>query len=463
MPLFEVSPAEIVRLDPFAFVDVMNHLLRAEADSLGILPSDVDTTLRTTDPDGGVDAAVTAPDSLVERWIPVGRSVWQFKASDLASSKKLREEFNKPGVQAALERGGGYRLIIGEELTPIKVDNRRKWLSECLKERGLNLEQGKILFAPQIAQWASEHLAIAQLPYFRRPLGDLTRFDEWAKRRIHQVPFCEDTERHKIIATIRDILSGQNKLNHLRIEGRPGVGKTRLALEAFRSPGLRERVLYASNPDEIPQGLFAWIRANHYVRAILIVDECDADRADRMAHHADECGGRVVVLTIGQGGALAVTTDFPEGIFPLEILSDQKIEEIVAKVSPSLPDEAIRFVVRMASGYVKLATALGSALVRKPGLVSAADLARSYDVQLVLSALLPDGNLRKGMKAAALLRRVGWEGEVAQEGQIVASFMGIGWTELQDSVGQVVREDLVAKQGRYRYVTPHILAVWLAA
>lgn len=78
--------------------------------------------------------------------------------------------------------------------------------------------------------------------------------------------------------------------------------------------------------------------------------------------------------------------------------------------------------------------------------------------------MLPDRNDQRAMRAVALLRRVGWHGDLAQEGQIVCEFLGLDWNDTQDRIQQIEDErGLIARQGRYRYVTPHLLAVWLAS
>lgn len=73
--IFEIKPEEIKSLRDVEFVDMMNHLLCAEADRVGVPPNNVSTSLRVNDPDGGVDARTVIPEGLEYRWIPLSLSV----------------------------------------------------------------------------------------------------------------------------------------------------------------------------------------------------------------------------------------------------------------------------------------------------------------------------------------------------------------------------------------------------
>ena len=78
MTLFEVSEKDIEGLTAEPFVDFMNHLLRAEAYRLEIPQQDVHTSLRITEPDGGIDARIEKGASAEGLWFPNIRSIWQF-------------------------------------------------------------------------------------------------------------------------------------------------------------------------------------------------------------------------------------------------------------------------------------------------------------------------------------------------------------------------------------------------
>jgi hypothetical protein len=57
-PLFDIEERDIEYLTEPQFVDVLNRLLKAEAQKFGIPVQDVNTTMRLNDPDGGIDAQI---------------------------------------------------------------------------------------------------------------------------------------------------------------------------------------------------------------------------------------------------------------------------------------------------------------------------------------------------------------------------------------------------------------------
>lgn len=456
MPLFEVRAEEIERLDNNRFVDFMNRLLRAEGSAVGILQANIETSVRQYEPDAGIDARVTGASG--SEWIPEGLSVWQFKSSDL-EPYEIREEFQKPGVQEAVRAGGTYCLVIGESLTPIRQRNRKEELVHLFVAAGIDPPHYRLYTADQVANWALQHPSFAL--WFDHPVGALTRWEKWANNPQFQLPFYADEQRSQIIEDCRRYLREDSDIIHLRIAGRPGVGKTRLALEICREEGLRERVIYADCPKAIPDEFWTWLENNLQTCAVLVVDECDHEVADRFARRAQRCHGRVRLLTIGP--ANGDIRFWPLGFYLLEILSGEIIEKLLKESFPALPKEAVLYVARLSSGYVKLAFLMAEALERHPEIVTTGDLVRTLEIKELLQEIVPDERTRKVMQGLALLSRVGWEEEVNVEGKALMEFMHLEWGEAQSLVGGLVRKGLIARSGRYRYITPHLLAVWLAA
>jgi hypothetical protein len=76
---------------------------------------------------------------------------------------------------------------------------------------------------------------------------------------------------------------------------------------------------------------------------------------------------------------------------------------------------------------------------------------------------MPDHTDRRVLQSVSLLTRVGWDDERDSEGKAVTEFMGLDWLDSRMRVHKFENEGFIAKQGRYRYVTPHLLAVWMAS
>lgn len=463
---YGLSEEEIERLDQIRFVDFMNRLLRAEGHRAQILPTNVQTTLRINDPDAGIDARVRdAPDT--SRWIPKGLSVWQYKAGDIAPVEIYRNDPEKPGefykasVQEAVQQGGSYCFVVGVDITPTKVKHREKALDRCFNAAGLD-PKGSLYTAAHIAEWASEHPSLVLR--LRPILADFSRWEQWSQERLFQTPFYSDSQRQEILRGVREQLSGVGDRVHVRIEGPAGVGKTRLALEICRLEGLNERTLYAADPGLVPPRLFNWLSSQPSTTAIIVVDECDRIQADGLARQATHCNGRVRVLTVGPAPDATIAPIGEPGINVLETLNDESMHQLLGRVFPTQPMEIRGFCVQFSSGYVKLAVALSTAIERDPTIASIQNLPHINEIRPVLDRfVVTDPVDRRVMRGIALLNRVGWEGQVAAEGQTIMRFMGVEWPDARDRAGDLLRRGLISRRGRYLYVTPHLLAVWLAS
>jgi hypothetical protein len=289
-------------------------------------------------------------------------------------------------------------------------------------------------------------------------------WNDWAVKGTFNNNFVADEERTAAIEGFRQRLRARSDdFCFLRIEGLAGVGKTRLALEVFRDSPLSDLVLYASNPDLIPQALWTYVRSNN-VELVLVVDECKYERHLWLREQASPCEGRVRLLTIGQRYQPEdCGTDTP-GLLNLGRLKDEAMKILVKTSYAGLPDEWVGFVTAAATGFVKIAVALAESLMRAKEPLTVSRLIRSREIRPLLEAMLPDPADRQAMEAVALLRRVGWTDDLAIEGQTVCELLELGWRDTQRRIQRIEDQmGLVSRQGRYVYATPHLLAIWLAS
>lgn len=464
--IFDVDETDVSRMDPVGFVNFVNHLLRAEGNRVGIPSVNVHTSLRVNTPDGGVDARVE--DNVQQSdWIPLGTSVWQFKSGKDHEQAKIRKEFQKSGVQEVLKAGGSYRIVVCDDLGNTQLQDRKKVLEDCCRDAGFSSDCARIYAADKIAAWARRHPSMRLLISNPFP-GGLYRWETWASQPRFKNLFQPDAQRSDLMAAIRQHSIGTASRTWLSLEGLAGVGKTRLVLESLRphsqQDGLAERVLYAERPDDVPLDLFQWMQTTATAELVLVVDECSREESDRLERQAERSEGRIRLITVGQAQEAQLFDRSQADGFLLEKLTNESMRALLEKVDSSLPYETASFIVTVASGFVKLAVALAIAIQRRPGLVSVHQLALDRDVHAVVRQfLVPDETDRRVMRAVALMTRVGWEGDLEQEGRIVTAFLGLDWSEARSRVARLVNDGLIAKQGRYRYVTPHLLAVWLAS
>lgn len=468
---FQIDSDDVARLSQIDLPRVLNRLIRAEADLLGVPFEGVQTSLRMNDPDGGIDARVRTG-GVGGRWLPAGVSAWQFKAQRKLTPAEMRKEVKKPGVRrtllraensaadagkddgldAANEGGRAYCLVLGGDPTPEEIEQMRTQLSQVVAGEYPGA-RAILLTAGDIAQWATEHPTLAF--EFGRPVNGVMPVERWrAQQPAHRVPFRPDAARTTMAEEIRARWTEADGPAHLRIQGSAGVGKTRLALELYRDAA--GDVLYAPDPSAIVE-LCTWVADHPRAHATLIVDECDAQADVKFAEWAYATGGRLRLLTVGPANVRGSSPT----VYDLPPLGEDALADIVAATATALSPEQVRWVARVARGYVKLATTLALQVAR--GVTATRDLTSTYDVSLILKQLLPDERVRSAMEGLALVTRVGWDGDLEVEGQAIAEFIGMPWNEMREHIGrQMAETGLVAKQGRYRYVTPEILALWLA-
>ena len=70
---------------------------------------------------------------------------------------------------------------------------------------------------------------------------------------------------------------------------------------------------------------------------------------------------------------------------------------------------------------------------------------------------------RDALTVVALLSHVGWDEEHEVEGQTLSKHMGIEWPNCRRVIQRLEKRGYIGRAGRYRYVTPELLAIWFAA
>ena len=460
----KIVEKEIEALGAGGLVEILNTLLRLEGQSIGMNQVDIQTTsVRLTAGDGGVDARVqNAPTG--SDWIPAGLSVWQSKSGNDHTPAKLKMEFAKPKVQEALDAGGMYIVWVGDDVNAGKAqDDRRKALIECCNEKGIPPERCKILFAGQIANWANSFASVA-FQFRGEKSAGLIVWSDWAVLNRYSNTFASDEVRTAVMQDYKERFeTNGSEFVFLRLEGQPGVGKSRLALETFRGTALENLILYASNLYGIPGSFWPYLQSNN-TRMILVVDECSYLEHRDLQERAELCQGRVKLLTIGQRYLSGQQDAVPSDTFLLDRLDDDAMKRLLGISYPLLPAEWLDFIVGASTGFVKIAIGLAKQFSVTGQPQSLSELIRSREVRPLLEAMLPDSEDRRAMEVVALLRRLGWEGDMAEEGRAVCEFLNRDWRDTQTRIQRVEDQlGLIGRQGRYRYVTPHLLAVWLAS
>jgi hypothetical protein len=450
----EVSRALQGHADRFtAFVDA---LIRAEAHLGGVPDAAVITNQRYSIPDGGVDTEC-GQEVLSDRSGALrARSVWQYKAMKRGDIR-IPTLFDGSHVRERVKQGYAFRLAVAGEFPADVVARMQESISQEIAKFCQGAPDPLVLNASALAAWTKGLPAIV-LEFLRPP--DLQfqaiHLEAWARtaRNITR-RFVEPANWSAIASAIGrhvDFSSGVGDIV-LPLQGEPGVGKTRLALEALdRIPGARELVLYTDD-GEAGSRIARWLMNDPFVRGILVVDECSlASRRSLQALIAAEAA-RLRVITIDTADT-QLSTQAPQYSVPK--MAQATLEEVLEQNFPDVPPDRRRLYAGVADGYPAFA----------------ADLCRNHDRVVAAGGFGPvmpsvEEYLRYRLTAeevdvvtaVSLVGSLGFKDEAEHELQGLCGLLGLPGSALRKA-GQQLHEQsgFIRLRGRYFYVTPPVVA-----
>jgi hypothetical protein len=444
---YDVTPQQIVGLGPSGLQAFVARLVRAEVGACGGDGTKVYTSGDVNIPDGGIDILVRdAPKG--STWVPAGTSLWHVTSSrPKALPAWIKGHLvGRPAVRAEHKRGARSVFAVGASLTAV------------VAERIEREHKIRLMDSERLAAFARRHPAEALrlqehpvLPLIEEALGTV-RGD---------YPFLWDSSRENARDRILDYV--RNGGEPLRVEGRPGIGKSRLVLEALSGqPGEDIRVIYSPDStfraDHPGFQLIRRIAADPAKTAILVFDECLGSEHPRWADQLLPAKERVRLITIGPAKDVS-SAGTPDDIVTVEPLPEEKIRQFLSQ-NFQLPPELIDVLVRECGGFIKAAELLGRYLAKNPGDASAARLAELVGRGELFHRAL--GARSRHMEMLALFRDLGWYQEQRGEAGAVASHLGVSEAEFRREIDSARSEGIVQPRAGRLYVTPEVLANQLA-
>lgn len=451
---YSVKPQRIEGLES-AFTGFINRLLLNECARASMRAYEFRIDYQDFSPDGGVDAEiVNARDT---EWIPGGRSAWQFKRGDLKPAECKEEIAGAVFARELINSGAAYRLVIGRRLTAQKINNRR----DALLETAINLgiltqeqdERIQVFDANSLALWASEFPALSLSPILGGPVDVSTDFEYWSESDHHRFVWIPNQDREQAIREILEYLRNP-ETKGLRIQGPGGIGKTRLVMESLRNSEFMPLVVYVK--DEIGSILINYLSRDNRA-AVLVVDDCNANRHKTMVEGIPT-GATLKLITIGQ----VEEYPFRDPVIPVKRMEDEDIKRLLETNYQEISTEVERVITAYSEGNPEWAIVL-SERVKREGITQAADLIHRGDITEFITAMLPEGDDFFVTTVLALLKRVGWDRDLRYQLITLAEFAGRDAKDLEAIRHQLEQQGLIEQQGRYRAISPHPLAVFLAA
>lgn len=480
--VLEVGYEDIERLSDRQLTDLLRRLLYLEAQSFNIPMSSVAVPLKIDVPDGGEDGRIRwdgQPDHT--DWIPSRFTVFQCKACKMDARECGREvliqktQELKPRIEEVLDAGGSYVLFYGrscnENETQPRVNEIRRAIASAGKAYA-DTADIRIYDANRIAGWVNKYIAavVAVLAYVGGPMPEgLLTWNEWAGYGGHELGYVTS---EKLAGHIRDIRNHFREPRRVaRICGLPGLGKTRLALEAFRPPKdpaedlfgqmQSSHVVYldaAGTGQRLPVTVAGWRRKG--LTGTLVVDNCPLDLHQHLCKEIQHRDSLMSLLTLDYEPGHAGPDSY---VIQMEPAPDEVIRGMLEQAFPELPRADMDRIVSFAQGFPLMAVLLARARL------SGADTIGLLDDDVLMKKLIwgreqEDQVSLKVITACALFERIGFEGEHDKERKFVAQeICGIDPGDFYQRAMSFVHRGILSVRGHFAQVIPRPLAVRLAA
>jgi hypothetical protein len=454
----QVSPEVIANLNETDLSTLMRELLRGHAYRCGAPVSEVVVNTEDRAKDGGCDGWSPASPQ-ADEWFGDNFTCWQLKAGVAGEPAKLKREITKRVPVDTLKKGG--RVVVVASASNRGVDGERERLQElqdAAKAAGLPTDRIHVIGSERLTTWCNQHPAVAAR--FTGAPNGLWLIDRWNAQPFHHAPWQPTPGREVELVKMRTELDfSSNALLHLHIQGHPGVGKSRFALELCKGAPWQGSVVYVRDASDLPvRELIEGVVANAGVRLVVVADEIQLPQLQPLRDALDGAEGRVRLITIGH-----CETPDPTRIPALSLtpLDDQAMCRVISGWHQSMPREHVTFVTRFADGYVRLARLASDAVARDPSINVRGILDQTH-IRTFFDGMLQGGN-RRALHVVAVLRSVGWKDEKEVEGKAIAAHLGLDWNDVRASVEEFDRHHgIVPRGGRYRYISPTPLGIRLA-
>lgn len=298
----------------------------------------------------------------------------------------------------------------------------------------------------------------------KSPIAGAMEFDAWAAYiRKDETDFTPDEPRKTALANLDEELNRRH--GSARIIGLSGLGKTRLALEAFNQPKLstrRAEALYIDAPndtDKLSEKVQQWVSTGH--SGIMVVDNCVAELHDKLDRLIRTPNSKLSLLTLDFN---LERSESQSNVIHLKPMSDSAIKAMI-EPSYGVATGDLERIVGFAQGFPQMAVLLIRA--RRNG---DPEMGKLNDDTLATRLLWGDRESRnedKEMKlrACSVFDRFGVEGAASVDIQFIAKEMlGLDSSDsLYSCISDFWDRGIVDRRGDYARLVPKPLAVRLAS
>ncbi|MDA7939865.1 MAG: ATP-binding protein [Nitrosopumilus sp.] len=480
MALFEVPAGVLGRLGPEESVDLARRIISEDARKTGLPAANFSMSSNTGAPDGGVGGIFRgAGRDSVHGMIKKGTTCYQVKSGrhplneENAGSLLFAGGSLKDGIRSCLDAGGTFVVVLtGEDPTEKAVDGFLAHVARMLEV------ESPAYKGARVEVWGQSAIIdiLGAFPMLRACLLGLEEsmpldYDKWlGLSDVGSRKLFLGALQDALIGRVRDELSADRPVN-LRVVGAPGIGKTRLVLEAVGHEGLRGRVAYYRNPEDSKRSPFLYHAINSKFPYILVVDECTRYEAGELWAFVSAAGPQIKLVTIYNepeehpGERSDKTTINVPGLGSAQMLDI--LRTYTDKSSVPGMDEALERWAAFCGTSPRAAHIVGANLASNPN-----DILRQPDSVPVWERCIAArseigtdiyNNRRRVMMWLSLFKRFGYGGGYQKERDVMAGlvekYTNMDPTTFRETVNAL--RDMKILHGRNTlYITPMLLHVY---
>ena len=299
---------------------------------------------------------------------------------------------------------------------------------------------------------------------------DRSRFQShrsWSENDDMKKEFVAGEEQKEFIISLQTALrQNDNKAMHIRIYGEPGIGKTKLILEATRSDDLLPFVIYVDGANKFRDSdlMTEILRDDNQFSVILVLDECNPDSRSYIWDKLKYRGPRIRIISIYN------ECDDTSGnivYFDIPPLDNEQISKIIQEYY-ILKDQADRWS-ELCSGFPRVAHVIGFNLKTNPeDLLKPPDTVNVWE-RYIVSGDDPNnpevGQRRTILRHLALFKRFGYGRPIVSEAQAIAKIIEradpqITWPRFQEIINNLKARRILQGENTL-YITPKALHIKL--
>jgi len=478
--IFTVKNEDLARLNPQEAVDFFRELLWAEARRIGIAISKIQVSSWIHVPDGGVDALVeegiaSAQSGLIKAGytgyqIKTGASFkpWQDAKikKELFGKKHPSKENLGNSVRDCLDKDGTYVLVCFKQDLPAEqykeaVGGIKYYFKQCGYQD------------PKVEVWNQNNLIgfLKVFPSLALEVNQRGRLrfqthKSWSQEAEMRREFKAGQAQQDFILNMQNGLRKNKEAIHIRVWGKPGIGKTRLVLEATLTDDLEPLVIYCDSASKFRDSdlMNEILKKDNQFTSILVIDECDPDNRSYIWNKLKYCGPRMKVISI--------YNDYDEtsgniNYIDVPLLDKEWVSKIIQGYG--IPkDQAGRWS-EYCSGSPRVAHVFGQNLRNNPE-----DLLKTPDTVNVWDRYTVGGDdpnsqqvqqRRLVLQHLALFKRFGYGTPVVGEARAVATTVEradpqLTWPRFQEIIQRLKAQKILQGENTL-YITPKALHIKL--